>query len=84
MTRLLDALSLGQPLTRLGEEDADSAWGTHIHLFGGLPVEEAGSAGTVPGRGLPELEGRTGLAPRRPGEITRTRETLFPRTAHEE
>ena len=32
----------GQRLTRLGEEDATAARVAHLHLFGGLSVEEAG------------------------------------------
>ena len=31
-------------LTRLGEEDAAAARVAHLHLFGGLSVEEAGAA----------------------------------------
>jgi RNA polymerase sigma factor (TIGR02999 family) len=37
-------LSLDELLTRLGEEDAPAARVAHIHLFGGLSVEEAGEA----------------------------------------
>ena len=37
-------LSLDDLLTRLGEEDASSARVAHLHLFGGLSVEEAGEA----------------------------------------
>ena len=37
-------LSLDELLTRLGEEDAAAAQVAQIHLFGGLPVEEAGAA----------------------------------------
>ena len=35
-------LSLDELLTRLGTEDADAARVAHLHLFGGLSVEEAG------------------------------------------
>ena len=35
-------LSLDELLTRLGAEDADAARVAHLHLFGGLSVEEAG------------------------------------------
>jgi hypothetical protein len=31
-------------LTRLGEEDAVAAQLAHLHLFGGMTVEEAGAA----------------------------------------
>jgi len=37
-------LSLDELLTRLGEEDAGVARVAHLHLFGGLSVEEAGEA----------------------------------------
>jgi RNA polymerase sigma factor (TIGR02999 family) len=37
-------LSLDDLLTRLGEEDAAAAQVTHLHLFGGASVEEAGEA----------------------------------------
>jgi RNA polymerase sigma factor (TIGR02999 family) len=37
-------LSLDGLLTRLGEEDATAARVAHLHLFGGLSVEEAGAA----------------------------------------
>ena len=37
-------LSLDELLTRLGEEDATAARVAHLHLFGGLCVEEAGAA----------------------------------------
>ena len=37
-------LSLDELLTRLGEEDAAAARVAHLHLFGGLSVEEAGEA----------------------------------------
>src|SRR5581483_67778 len=37
-------LSLDELLTRLGEEDASAARVAHLHLFGGLSVEEAGAA----------------------------------------
>ena len=37
-------LSLDELLTRLGEEDATEARVAHVHLFGGLSVEEAGVA----------------------------------------
>src|SRR5215469_3274645 len=37
-------LSLDESLTRLGEEDAIAAQVAHLHLFGGLSVEEAGAA----------------------------------------
>jgi RNA polymerase sigma factor (TIGR02999 family) len=37
-------LSLDELLTRLGEEDATAARVAHLHLFGGLSVEEAGDA----------------------------------------
>src|SRR5712691_2123593 len=37
-------LSLDELLTRLGEEDAAAARVAHLHLFGGLSVEEAGAA----------------------------------------
>jgi RNA polymerase sigma factor (TIGR02999 family) len=37
-------LSLDELLTRLGEEDATAARVAHLHLFGGLTVEEAGAA----------------------------------------
>jgi RNA polymerase sigma factor (TIGR02999 family) len=37
-------LSLDELLTRLGEEDADAARVAHLHLFGGLSVEETGQA----------------------------------------
>ena len=37
-------LSLYELLTRLGEEDAAAARAAHVHLFGGLSVEEAGDA----------------------------------------
>jgi RNA polymerase sigma factor (TIGR02999 family) len=36
-------LSLDELLTRLGEEDATAARVAHLHLFGGLSVEEAGA-----------------------------------------
>ncbi len=36
-------LSLDELLTRLGEEDAAAAHVVHLHLFGGLSVEEAGT-----------------------------------------
>jgi RNA polymerase sigma factor (TIGR02999 family) len=36
-------LSLDELLTRLGDEDALAARLAHLHLFGGLPVEEAGA-----------------------------------------
>ncbi len=35
-------LSLDELLNRLGAEDADAARVAHLHLFGGLSVEEAG------------------------------------------
>ena len=35
-------LSLDELLTRLGAEDADAARVAHLHLFGGLTVEESG------------------------------------------
>jgi RNA polymerase sigma factor (TIGR02999 family) len=35
-------LSLDELLTRLGEEDAPAARVAHLHLFGGLSIEEAG------------------------------------------
>jgi RNA polymerase sigma factor (TIGR02999 family) len=35
-------LSLDELLTRLGEEDATASRVAHLHLFGGLSVEEAG------------------------------------------
>jgi len=35
-------LSVDELLIRLGEEDADSSHIAHLHLFGGLSVEEAG------------------------------------------
>jgi RNA polymerase sigma factor (TIGR02999 family) len=38
-------LSLDELLTRLGEEDAAAARVAHLHLFGGLSVEEAGEVG---------------------------------------
>src|SRR5919109_853350 len=37
-------LSLDELLTRLGEEDGAAARVAHLHLFGGLSVEEAGAA----------------------------------------
>jgi RNA polymerase sigma factor (TIGR02999 family) len=37
-------LSLDELLTRLAEEDAAAARVAHLHLFGGLSVEEAGEA----------------------------------------
>jgi RNA polymerase sigma factor (TIGR02999 family) len=37
-------LSLDELLTRLEEEDASAARLAHLHLFGGLSVEEAGEA----------------------------------------
>src|SRR5438270_9570987 len=37
-------LSLDELLTRLGAEDAAAAQVAHLHLFGGLSVEEAGAA----------------------------------------
>jgi RNA polymerase sigma factor (TIGR02999 family) len=37
-------LSLDELLTRLSEEDATAARVAHLHLFGGLSVEEAGAA----------------------------------------
>jgi RNA polymerase sigma factor (TIGR02999 family) len=37
-------LSLDELLTRLGAEDAVAAQVAHLHLFGGLSVEEAGEA----------------------------------------
>jgi RNA polymerase sigma factor (TIGR02999 family) len=37
-------LSLDELLIRLGENDATAARIAHLHLFGGLPVEEAGAA----------------------------------------
>jgi RNA polymerase sigma factor (TIGR02999 family) len=37
-------LSLDELLTRLGEEDVAAAHVAHLHLFGGLSVEEAGEA----------------------------------------
>jgi RNA polymerase sigma factor (TIGR02999 family) len=37
-------LSLDELLTRLGEEDATAARVAHLHLFGGVSVEEAGAA----------------------------------------
>jgi RNA polymerase sigma factor (TIGR02999 family) len=37
-------LSLDELLTRLGEEDETAARIAHLHLFGGLSVEEAGAA----------------------------------------
>ena len=37
-------LSLDELLTRLGEEDATAARVAHLHLFGGLSVEQAGEA----------------------------------------
>jgi RNA polymerase sigma factor (TIGR02999 family) len=37
-------LSLDELLTRLGEEDATAARVAHLHLYGGLSVEEAGAA----------------------------------------
>jgi RNA polymerase sigma factor (TIGR02999 family) len=37
-------LSLDELLTRLGKEDARTAQLAHLHLFGGLSVEEAGAA----------------------------------------
>ena len=37
-------LSVDDLLTRLGQEDAASARVAHLHLFGGLSVEEAGEA----------------------------------------
>ncbi len=37
-------LSLDELLTRLGEEDAAAAQVAQLHLFAGLPVEEAGAA----------------------------------------
>jgi RNA polymerase sigma factor (TIGR02999 family) len=37
-------LSLDELLTRLGVEDAAAARIAHLHLFGGLSVEEAGAA----------------------------------------
>ena len=40
-------LSLDELLTRLGEEDGTAARVAHLHLFGGLSVEEAGAASGV-------------------------------------
>jgi RNA polymerase sigma factor (TIGR02999 family) len=40
-------LSLDELLSRLGEEDATAARVAHLHLFGGLSVEEAGAASGV-------------------------------------
>jgi RNA polymerase sigma factor (TIGR02999 family) len=37
-------LSLDELLTRLGEEDETAARIAHLHLFGGLSIEEAGAA----------------------------------------
>jgi RNA polymerase sigma factor (TIGR02999 family) len=37
-------MSLDELLTRLGEEDETAARVAHLHLFGGLSVEEAGAA----------------------------------------
>ena len=37
-------LSLDELLTRLGQEDATAARVAHLHMFGGLAVEEAGAA----------------------------------------
>jgi hypothetical protein len=37
-------LSLDELLTRLGKEDDAAARVAHLHLFGGLSVEEAGEA----------------------------------------
>jgi RNA polymerase sigma factor (TIGR02999 family) len=37
-------LSLDELLTRLGEEDAAAAQVAHLHLFGGVSVDEAGEA----------------------------------------
>ncbi len=37
-------LSLDELLTRLGEEDPTAARVAHLHLFGGLSIEEAGAA----------------------------------------
>jgi RNA polymerase sigma factor (TIGR02999 family) len=37
-------LSLDDVLTRLGTEDAAAAQVAHLHLFGGLPVADAGAA----------------------------------------
>jgi hypothetical protein len=37
-------LSLDELLTRLDKEDATAAWVAHLHLFGGLSVEEAAKA----------------------------------------
>ena len=61
-------LSLDELLTRLGEEDDAAAQVAQLHLFGGLPVEEAGGVGALPGGRLPELEVCPGLAPRGPGK----------------
>ena len=41
-------LSLDELLTRLGAEDAAAAQLAHLHLFGGLSVEEAGEAVSRP------------------------------------
>jgi RNA polymerase sigma factor (TIGR02999 family) len=40
-------LSLDELLTRLGKEDATAAEVAHLHLFGGLSIEEAGEAAGV-------------------------------------
>ena len=37
-------LSLDELLTRLGEQDTTAAQVAHLHLFGGLSVEQAGAA----------------------------------------
>jgi RNA polymerase sigma factor (TIGR02999 family) len=37
-------LSLDELITRLGQEDVAAARVAHLHLFGGITVEEAGSA----------------------------------------
>ena len=37
-------LSLDELLTRLGEEDAAASRVAHLHLFGGISIEEAGEA----------------------------------------
>jgi RNA polymerase sigma factor (TIGR02999 family) len=37
-------LSLDELVIRLGQEDAAAAQIAHLHLFGGLPVEESGEA----------------------------------------
>jgi RNA polymerase sigma factor (TIGR02999 family) len=78
-------LSLDELLTHLGEEDATAARVAHLHLFGGLSVQEAGAALAV-SRAVAYRSWKHARAWLRDAleKQSRVRQTLFPWMGHGE